>query len=494
MTIARGYLRTLLLAAAAAALGAGRAGAATRPPTVTIYSAGADGAAAADAWVTQVRRFEATAGLTLWRLSDIAAGIDPSSVRFESVTDPAHTRVVEQVYRNDLQSGQGLLSQFVGRSITVEPQGAAPGGAITGTLRGAGTPLVVESRDGSLHVFDAYSSLSLPDRPEGLATRPTLIFEIRAPRAGAQQALLSYATSGMSWSADYDATFKPGASAQSGTIDFGAWAAIVNRSGAAFDGAVLKLVAGAVHGASPAAGPLAAPALARVSAQATGVRAGFAQAPLAEYHVYTLRAPADLPNDAVSRLELIERARGVPARKVLIYDGAASESYGGGVITDRDFGATGRRQVDAFLEFKNDAASGLGIPLPGGRIRVFSVDRADQSPQFVGADQIRDTPKGETVRIKLGEAFDVVGERKQVDFKIDARQKWIEEEFEIAVRNHTPAAVDVLVRENLYRSGSWSILSSTVPFEKKDARRVAFPLRVPADGVRTLRYRVRYTW
>jgi len=494
MNMARRFLRTLLLGAAAAALAAGRAGAAPRPPNITIYSAGADGAAAADAWVTQVRRFETTAGLTLWRLTDIAAGIDPSSVRFESLTDPVHTRVVEQVYRNDLESRQRLLSLFVGRPITVEPQGAAPGAAITGTLQGAGAPLVVESGDGGLHVFDAYSSLSLPDRPAGLAMRPTLTFEIRAPRAGAQQALVSYATSGMSWSADYDATFKPGASAQSGTIDLGAWAGIVNRSGIDFDGAVLKLVAGAVHGASPAARPLAAPALARMSAKVTGVREGFAQGPLAEYHVYTLRTPADLPNDATSRLELIERARGVPARKVLIYDGAAGAFYGGGVITDRDFGATGRRQVDAYLEFKNDAASGLGIPLPSGRIRVFAVDRADQSPQFVGADEIRDTPKGETVRIELGEAFDVVGERKQVDFKIDTHQKWIEEEFEIAVRNHSPGAVDVLVSENLYRSGSWSILSSTVPFQKKDARRVVFPVRVPADGVRTLRYRVRYTW
>ncbi len=492
MNIPVRFRRAVFLAAAAVAFSPGRAGAAPRPLQITIYNAGAGGAAAA--WVTQVRRFETAAGLTRWRLTGIAAGIDPSSVQFASLTDPVHTHVVEQTYRNDLQSTRGLLSKFVGKAIVVQPQGAPPRAGIAGTLQSAGNPLVVEGRDGSLHVFDAYSSLSLPDRPEDLATRPTLEFEIAAPRAGAQEARLSYATSGMSWSTDYDALFKRGADAQTGTIDLRAWALIVNRSGVDFAGAKLDLVAGAVHGANPPPRPIAATAFMRSRAATDSVGAGFAEQPLSEYHRYALRAPADLPNDATTRIELFKRVRGVPARKILIYDGAAGVSYGSGTITERDYGATGRHRVDAYLEFKNDAASGLGVPLPGGRFRLFAADRAGGNPQFVGADEIRDTPRGESVRIELGAAFDVVGARRQVDFKIDTRAKWIEEKFEIVVRNHSSDAIDVLVAENLYRGGNWTILSCSTPFEKKDARRIDFPIRVPVGGASTVRYRVRYTW
>jgi len=152
------------------------------------------------------------------------------------------------------------------------------------------------------------------------------------------------------------------------------------------------------------------------------------------------------------------------------------------------------KKVDVYLEFKNDKQYGLGVPLPAGRLRVSKLDSADGSLEFIGEDKIDHTPKDEVVRIKLGSAFDVVGERRQVNFAVDTSAKWIEEEFEIKLRNHKPQPVDVVVKENLYRWSNWKILTKSHNFVKEDARTIDFPVRVEKDGQAVVRYRVRYTW
>jgi hypothetical protein len=147
-----------------------------------------------------------------------------------------------------------------------------------------------------------------------------------------------------------------------------------------------------------------------------------------------------------------------------------------------------------YLEFKNDKQYGLGVPLPAGRIRVSQVDKADASLEFIGEDSIDHTPKDEQVRVKLGSAFDVVGERRQLDFKVDTKARWVEEEIEVKLRNHKEQPVDVIVKENLYRWTNWSILTKTHDFTKEDARTIHFPVKVAKDGESVVRYRVRYTW
>jgi hypothetical protein len=161
---------------------------------------------------------------------------------------------------------------------------------------------------------------------------------------------------------------------------------------------------------------------------------------------------------------------------------------------DREAGVAMNKKVDVYLEFRNDKQYGLGVPLPAGRIRVSKVDAADGSLEFIGEDQIDHTPKDERVLVKLGSAFDVVGERRQVDFSVDSKARWMEEEIEVKLRNHKTQPVDVTVKENLYRWSNWTIISKSHDFQKEDARTVYFPLRVPKDGETTLRYRVRYTW
>jgi hypothetical protein len=161
---------------------------------------------------------------------------------------------------------------------------------------------------------------------------------------------------------------------------------------------------------------------------------------------------------------------------------------------ERDPGIAANTRVDTYLEFRNDAASGLGIPLPAGRVRVARLDSADGSAEFIGEDTIGHTPKDATVRLKLGSAFDVVGERRQVDYKVDGRARWMEEEIEITLRNHKEQPVEVQVREPLYRWSNWRVMEQSQPFHKDSAQLIHFDATVPKDGTTVIRYRVHYSW
>jgi hypothetical protein len=200
-----------------------------------------------------------------------------------------------------------------------------------------------------------------------------------------------------------------------------------------------------------------------------------------------------LPNNSTKQLELFDQARKVPAQRLLVLTNALP-NYGGGRYEDPNFPDQVEHKVDTYLQFTNDNASGLGMPLPAGRMRVSRLDPADDSLEFIGEDVIDHTPRDEKVRVKLGSAFDVVGQRKQVDFRSDSRNRWIEEEIEIEVRNHKDEDVEVQVREFLFRWSNWTMLSNSQAYTKDDARTITFPVKVPKNGSRTVRYRVRYSW
>jgi hypothetical protein len=221
---------------------------------------------------------------------------------------------------------------------------------------------------------------------------------------------------------------------------------------------------------------------------------GFEQKDFFEFHLYTLGRKTTLPNNSTKQLELFDQAKQIPAKKVLLYYGAVQPYFYPSPYTDRNMGVEMNKKVDVYLEFKNDKQFGLGVPLPAGRLRVSQLDKADGSLEFIGEDKIDHTPKDEQVRVKLGSAFDVVGERRQVNFSVDTAGKVMEEEIEVTLRNHKSQPVDVVVKENLYRWSNWKILSQTHKYEKEDARTINFPVKVAKDGTTVVRYRVRYTW
>lgn len=475
---------------------------------ITIYSSAQPGTLGAQAFkaggegtaipgyalVREERSFVLKPGRNLVRVDDVPALIDPTTVSFMSLTDTKGTSVVEQSFEFDLTSSQKLLSRFLDREITVEQLRGTAVESITGTLIGTQGGLTLRNPDGSLRVLPGYAGVRLPSLPGGLISKPTLVWDVAAATAGTHRSRFAYQTGGMTWWTDYNLTYSEPAAGQC-RVDVGAWVTIVNQSGASFTDAKLKLIAGDVQRAQPAAQRAVYPASAAAEVKLRKDE-GFAEKAFFEYHLYTLGRPASLAQNSMKQIELFPLAPAVGCEKKLVYAGQGYlYPYGGAPLTDRSLGTPSNRKVDVYLRVKNAKENGLGVPLPAGKIRVSKRDDADGSLEFIGEDLIDHTARDETVQVKLGSAFDVVGERRQADFRIDTTAKWIEEDIEVKVRNQKPGeAVTVLVKENLYRWSQWSIARRSHDFTKEDSRTVHFPVRIAPKGEAVVRYTVRYTW
>jgi hypothetical protein len=506
----RHYGALALAIAAGSAHGATAARSAADDTAITIYSSAQPGAIAPEfyrplpgqgtpnamavpgyAMVRHERAVQLASGRSQLRFADVAALIDPTTVTFTSLTDPA-TRVLEQNFQFDLVSTDKLLTKYIDKPLTVERNTGNGGSSSTsGTLLSSIDGLVLRGSDGTITALRDYSALRFQELPGGLITRPTLLWEINAAQSGSQRARVTYQTGGITWWSDYNLIFNAGKDANNGFVDISAWVSIINQSGATYPDARLKLIAGEVNRAQPKAPPRGVMEMAMRTQEADG--AGFAEKAFDEFHLYTLGRRTTLSNNSTKQIELFDQAKQVPARRLLVLSNALG-GFGGGRYEDPNFPGGGENKVDAYLEFRNDKASGLGVPLPAGRIRVSRLDAADGSLEFIGEDAIGHTPRDERVRVKLGSAFDIVGERKQLDYKSDVRARWIEEEIEVEIRNHKDEAVEVQVREFLYRWTSWNVLTSSQAFEKEDARTILFPVKVPANSNRKVKYRVRYSW
>jgi hypothetical protein len=446
------------------------------------------------ALVRDDREIKIKQGRSQISFTDVAALIDPTTVTFASRTNPA-TRVLEQNFQFDLVSTQKLMLKFIDKQITVDKPNGDDVVSITGTLLSATDGIVLKGNDGSIYSLPTYTSVRFPDLPGGLNTRPTLVWDISSPVGGSHEARVTYQTGGITWWADYNLVFNEGADANSGMLDLAAWVSIINQSGATFENAKLKLVAGDVQRVQPPMQDRMYRREVMLEAAAAPASAdGFVQKDFFEFHLYTLGRPTTLPNNSTKQIELFDQARSIPAKKILVYYGAPMPYVYPSPYTDRNLGVEMNKKVDVYLEFKNDKQFGLGVPLPAGRLRVSKLDADDGSLEFIGEDKIDHTPKDEEVRVKLGSAFDVVGERRQVNFAVDTNAKWMEEEIEVKVRNHKSQPVEVVVKENLHRWSSWKVITKTHNFEKEDARTIHFPVKVAKDGEAVVRYKVRYTW
>ena len=474
---------------------------------LTIYSSGRPGAVDPRAYregsgghavpgyavVRHERPLALIQGRNTVRFSDVAALIDPTTVAFESLTDPKGTRVIEQNFQFDLVNTAKLLQKYIDRSISVDQVRGTGVESYTGTLLSTAGGIVLKRPDGTIQTLAHNAGVTLPELPGGLITKPTLVWDIAAERAAAHATRVSYQTTGITWWADYNVTYAEGAGAQACRLDVGAWVSVLNQSGASYPDAKLKLVAGNVHRAPPAPPRAALAADARAMHQEAKV-AGFEEKAFFEYHFYTLGRPTTLPDNSTKQIELFPAAHAVPCEKTLVYYGAAAPYPSPTPITDRDYGNAGNRKVDVYLSFSNAKESNMGMPLPSGRMRVSKLDDADKTLEFIGEDRIDHTPSNEKVLIKLGSAFDVVGERRQVAFSVDTSRRTMTEEIEVKIRNQKKEAASVIVKENLYRWINWSVTQKTHDYQKQDARTIHFPLRVAAGREAVVRYTVQYTW
>jgi hypothetical protein len=446
------------------------------------------------AMVRNQRELALKTGRNTVRFTDVAALIDPTTVNFESLTDSKGTTVIEQNFQFDLVNSQRLLQKYVDRAITVDQVRGDAVESFQGTLLSVAGGLTLKRDNGTIHILPHNAAIRLPELPGGLITRPTLVWDIAAATAAMHRTRVSYQTGGITWWADYNVTYEDGAHANACKLDIGAWVSIVNQSGASYADAKLKLVAGDVQRIASSGRVHREPTAARAMAMEDRAP-GFEEKAFFEYHLYTLGRSTTIPDNSTKQIELFSAARGVPCDKTLVYYGLTpGHGFLPNPITDRNYGTQSNKKVDVYLGFKNAKENNMGMPLPAGRVRVNKLDTTDSTLEFIGEDKIDHTPRNEKVLIKMGSAFDVVGERRQVAFSVDTSRKTMSEEIEVKLRNHKKAAVTVIVKENLYRWVNWEIVTKSHDYKKQDARTVHFPLRIAPDGETTLRYTVQYTW
>ncbi len=434
--------------------------------------------------IKQQRDLQIERGISNLTFTGVAALLDPTTVMFESLTDPDGTTVLEQDYRFDLLSMDKMLERYIDKEIIW-------GGQSVKLLSVSAGGMLLQRENGEIEFQQGYHGVRFPSMAEGLILKPTLNWMVQSQTGGEQETRISYQTSGITWWADYNIVYHDGDDANHGTMDLGAWVSILNQSGGSYIDADLKLVAGDVHraprgggGRSPFQGGREADVMMMKSAP------GFEEKSFFEYHLYTLGRPTTIPDRSTKQIELFEAAKNVPVEKKMLYDGSKMFMNYGGIQNGKNFGITSNAKVEVFLVFENKKELGLGMPLPAGRIRVSKLDEADGSFEFIGEDTIDHTPKNERIMIKLGNAFDVVGERRQVSFT--RGKKWIVESFEIKIRNHKDQSVEVQIQEHLYRWTNAKVTKISHNHKMLDSRTMRIPVTVEKDGEVTVTYIVRY--
>ncbi len=441
--------------------------------------------------VRQLRRATVGSGVSELRFDDVAELIDPTTVSCVDLTDPA-TTILEQRFEFDLANAEKLLDRYVGRDVTfLEHNAGAPFPTRIGAklLSAAGGALVLDTTAG-IRFTRELGDVQLPALPEGLITRPTLVWRLESNQPGEHELRTTYQTGGLTWRADYNLVLDASAT----HADLGAWVSLLNLAGSSFKEAQLKLIAGDVNRVQPPRGGLDRASLA-MEAGASAAN-GFEERSFFEYHLYSLPRRVDIPQNATQQITLFPTRQGLATEKVLVYCGlpdAAGWSFGG-PATDRELGSGASKKVDVYVRFDNKKENQLGIPLPKGKVRVFQLDPVDGTLEFIGENLIDHTPKDEQVLLRIGESFDVVGDRVQTDFESNTKKRNVTESFRVTVKNHKPSEQKVVIRELLYRWTSFEIQANSDPFTKIDSKTIHFDVTVPAGGERVVTYTVKYSW
>ncbi|MGO9588771.1 MAG: DUF4139 domain-containing protein [Candidatus Acidiferrales bacterium] len=442
--------------------------------SVTVYNSNL-------ALVRDVRQIHLQSGAFPLRFEDVAASVMPATVHFRSLTDPSKVNVVEQNYEYDLLDPQKLLQKYVGREVTLVQRETD-----SGSTKWVETKALLLSDNGSpvwkigdeIVTGMTAESYRFPDLPANLYSQPTLVWTLDNRGGDSQRVEASYLTNNMNWSADYVLNV----ARDEKTADLDGWVTLVNNSGTAYENAKLQLVAGEVHRTPQ--GLVDAREMAMNAMSAPVKAAQFQQEGFSEYHLYTLQRRTSIQNNESKQISLLTGTN-IAVEKYLEVEG---EPYY--YRNPQGIGNPIPQPVKVFYRFKNDEKSGLGMPLPAGTVRVYQAD-SKGGTQFAGEDTISHTPKDETLRIYVGNAFDVVCERKQTDFKRLAPDLF-EMEYQITLRNHKDGPVTVEVREPI--GGDWDVLNSNYKWTKLDSSTIGFEIPVDKDGTSTLDYRVRVKW
>lgn len=465
----------------AAALAAG--------PQVTIYNDGF-------ATVKEDRTLALAEGVSEVRVTDMSRQLEPDSVMLRELSaEPFGVQILEQSFINDPLTEGLLLYQMEGKTLRFEEK--REDGTVkehvgklvrSGYVPGGGSEQPIVEEDGAVR-------FSLPGQPvfEGIDPnaflKPSLVWQIASKKAGECPIEVAYVTAGMSWEATYSLVMP----AEGGDVfDFSGWISLRNDTGKDFVDAAVKLIAGDVQKVTQQF--VERKPRGRVMyAIPTETEALPSERAFDEFHLYTLPRPVRVRNNELKQVEFL-RAPGVKGHRYYVYNPLVGYGYYGGVQLDPDYGTTADKKVGVRIEISNSETNGLGVPLPKGRMRLYRTD-VDGRREFTGENQMDHLPKNELLKLDMGSAFDLVGERKRMDFQVDTTGKTMTESFEIKLRNRKEKdAVEIRVVEPLVRCANWRIASSSLPYEKIDSHTVEFRVPVPADGETVLTYTVNYRW
>ena len=487
------------------------------PASITIYNQDF-------AVVRETLPLQTKSGVNEISFDDATEQVEPDSVILRDPTGKHTVQVLEQNYRAETASQQLLLSLFEGQTIDFEVRQQDRTEIVTGKIIRSGyvdraglarrygpsynqyllnqssnnaqfppgmeQPLI--EVNGALR-FSLPGTPLFPSLPDSTILKPMMNWKVQSS-GGNFNAELGYITGGMSWEADYNITAPPNGD----ILELIGWVTIDNHSGKSFRDASVELMAGAVNKVQPNQPVF------RDYMSFAGVGGGIAGQPpvtqktFDEYHLYTLHRPLSIANRETKQVEFL-RAGGIQAKRIYVYDGFSPDpqyqyqnwQY---LRQSREFGATSdNKSVWVMQEFKNSDANHLGVPLPKGRMRFYRRGDAEQL-EFIGENTIPHTPKDETVRVYTGNAFDLAGERRRTNFKIDTNNNYAEESFEIRVRNHKKEAAKIVIVEHLYRGATWDITQNSSDFTKKDSQTIEFPVDVAPDSEQKVIYTVKYNW
>ncbi|MCX7736529.1 MAG: DUF4139 domain-containing protein [Candidatus Kapabacteria bacterium] len=420
--------------------------------------------------IRDIRNFNIKSGISEINMTDVAQLIDPTSVNIKF-----DGQVLEQNYRYDLVSLMKILEKYIDKSVSMVSE---QGKTIEGTLLSINnSQIVLRTSSGGLLMIPDISKyqITVGSLPEGLITKPSLVWKINSKNAGNKEIELSYQTQGMSWHTEYVAVLDK----TDTKIDLNSWVSIENNSGATYPEAVLKLVAGDVNIIQPQPFRGYIDYMEKNAATFESAPQLFEEKAFFEYHIYNLKNPTTINQNETKQISLFE-AKNINVTKKYLYRSGSYYRY---------YSPDQTNKVAVVIEFENKEKNGLGIPFPKGKVRLNKSD--GQSLEFIGEDMIDHTPKDEKIKLKVGDAFDIVAEEKEVDHQ-SISDKVQEYTYEVKIKNRKDENIEVEVERTLGRN--WDILSSNISYEKKDSQTVIFKVKVDKNKEQTLNFKVRYAY
>jgi hypothetical protein len=481
-------------------------------PSLTVYNQNF-------AVVRQELPLDLKAGVNNVRVTDITMHLEPDSVILHDPTGKHPVQVLEQNYRADPISESLLLSLYEGKTIGFLVQREGRQEVVPGKIIRSGYAphnYMAMNRYGSQYYqaqmayaqgvneqpiieIEGKLRFGLPGAPmfpslgDDSVLKPTLQWLLSSDQAGSLRAEFSYVTGGLTWEADYNIV----APDKGDTVDLVGWVTMDNQSGKSFENARIKLMAGDVNKIQPGQESDQLRSMSGAIAINGRMMTPVSEKAFDEYHLYTLARATTLLDRETKQVEFI-RATGVPTKRIYVYDGVKIDAnrYNGwnwdNIRNDYSYGTESNPKIWVMREFVNSEANHLGMPLPKGRVRFYRRDGSQI--EFTGENVIDHTPRDETVRVYTGNAFDLIGERRRTDYKLDTDKHTLDESFEIKVRNHKKEPADVRVVEHLYRWITWDVPAKSSTYRKIDSQTIEFPVALAADGEKTISYTVHYTW